>query len=246
MIDPPIITLDIDWSPDFIIRDVSEILTKNNVRATWLITHKSPILHELQKNSLFELGIHPNFLPNSTQGDDPDSILKNLMNIVPKAKSIRTHELMQHGSLLLKFKKYGIENDLSLFLEKTRNLEPHFSNFYKLYRFPCFWSDAAEIVEDSNWSLDEPTYHVPGLKIFCFHPIHIYLNTRNWEKYNLMKNTLGYSSINEKTIEEFINKNNPGTRTFFEEIVSLLRSKKSFTIADLRKNYDDFFKNGEN
>ena len=54
MIDSPIITLDIDWSPDFIIRNVSKVLRKNNVKATWFVTHESPVLDELRENKLFE------------------------------------------------------------------------------------------------------------------------------------------------------------------------------------------------
>ena len=64
-----------------------------------------------------------------------------LKTIIPNAKSIRTHSLLQSSHLLLKFQKYGIENDVSLNLEKTPNLVPHHSKFFNLFRFPFFWGD---------------------------------------------------------------------------------------------------------
>ena len=63
-----LITLDIDWAPDFIIKKVDEILKEKGVKATWFVTHNSAYLNNLAKNKNYELGIHPNFLPNTTQG----------------------------------------------------------------------------------------------------------------------------------------------------------------------------------
>ena len=45
-----LITLDIDWAPDFMINFVKDILIENNVKATWFITHNSNYVKELEKN----------------------------------------------------------------------------------------------------------------------------------------------------------------------------------------------------
>lgn len=103
MISDPIITLDCNWAPDFVIEDITNRLSDKKIKATWFITNKSPILKKLKKNKLFELGIHPNFLPNSTQGKNFDQIMKNLKNIIPTAKTIRTHGLLQSTWMLSKF-----------------------------------------------------------------------------------------------------------------------------------------------
>jgi hypothetical protein len=152
----PVITLDCDWAPDFVISHVAEILSNKGVKATWFVTNESPILEDLRKNYLFELGIHPNFGANSTQGADPDSILANLKKILPTAKSIRNHSLIQSSDLLAKFHKYGIENDVSLFLPKTANLYPHYIKHIKLLRFPYFWEDDVEMEEGKEcYSINE-------------------------------------------------------------------------------------------
>ena len=83
-----LITLDVDWAPDFMINFVKDILIENNVKATWFITHNSDYVKELEKTDRFELGIHPNFSNDSTQGNNAEDILSNLKKIVPTAKSV--------------------------------------------------------------------------------------------------------------------------------------------------------------
>ena len=72
-----IITVDIDWAPDFVMDELLETLISAAVKSTWFITHRSPLLEKLrEQKSLVELGIHPNFLPQSTQGKSTDEVIK--------------------------------------------------------------------------------------------------------------------------------------------------------------------------
>jgi len=239
LINEPILTFDCEWAPDFILEHVSNILMDKEVKSTWFVTNESPIIDELKRNSLFELGIHPNFFPNSTQGSNEDSILNNLKQIVPEAKSIRTHGLYQSTPLLKKFQEYGIENDLSLFIQNTPNIIPHYSKFFNLYRFPYFWEDDVAMTEKSNWSFDNPLHHVNGLKIFNFHPILIYLNSNDMKSYYQLKESIDIKKVTKQNIQKYINTNSPGVTTFFEEIISSLSGMESCTINDLRKAYQE-------
>lgn len=238
MIEAPILTFDCDWAPNFIIEYVTKILIRKKIKSTWFITNDLPIIRQMSKNPLFELGLHPNFSPNSTQGEDPDSILKNLKKIVPEAKSIRTHALIQSSYLLYKFPEYGIENDLSLLLPKTANISPHYLKFLNLYRFPYFWEDDLEMLEGPNWMTIENSFNLKGLKIFNFHPIHICLNSKNMNNYDLIKQKIGMSSLNTENIKLYVNKTNLGTGFFFEKITSYLSDKETFKIQDLHKIYE--------
>ena len=181
-----LITLDIDWAPDFIIKKVDEMLTEKNVKATWFVTHKSAYLKTLSKNRNYELGIHPNFMSDSTQGNSIEEILSNLKKIVPTAKSVRTHRLFQSTQILETFHKYDLENDSSL-LKLNPNDVPYYLKSAKLYRFPYFWEDYKNMVEDKIWSLPESLFEEDELKIFNFHPLHIYLNFHNIEQYETFK-----------------------------------------------------------
>lgn len=243
MVQYPIITLDCDWAPDFVISYVAKILSDKGVKATWFVTNESPVLEDLRKNHLFELGIHPNFGANSTQGIDPDSILTNLKKIVPTAKSVRSHSLIQSSHLIAKFHKYEIENDVSLFLPKTENLYPHHIKHIKLFRFPYFWEDDVEMEEGTEcWSTNDPVYQLPGLKIFNFHPIHIFLNSRTMNNYNLLKNEVGMMSVNKYNIDRYINKKNIGTGIFFDKITTLISDRQTFTIQNLHEQYKELIR----
>ena len=92
-----VITLDIDWAPDFMINFVKDILVENNVKETWFVTHNSNYLKELGKNKLFELGIHPNFANTSTQGNSIEEILSYLKKL---CRILNQSERMAYTNLL--------------------------------------------------------------------------------------------------------------------------------------------------
>ena len=228
-----LITLDIDWAPDFIIKKVDEMLTEKNVKATWFVTHKSAYLKTLSKNRNYELGIHPNFMSDSTQGNSIEEILSNLKKIVPTARSVRTHGLLQSTRILEKFHKYDIENDVSLFAPNSNN-PPYYLKFAKLYRFPYFWEDAVNMMEDKTWSLPESILQEDGLKIFNFHPLHIYFNFHHIEQYENFKAKNGYKFSDKSAVDEFINKNSNGAQTFFRDLVSALSNQETYTIQEIK------------
>lgn len=104
-----ILTLDIDWAPDFVIEQVARIMIENKVKATWFVTHESEAIERLRENDdLFELGIHPNMLSGSTHGKTEDEVLTHVKKIVPGAISMRTHGLYQTSNFIVKAaKEYG-------------------------------------------------------------------------------------------------------------------------------------------
>ena len=228
-----LITLDIDWAPDFMINFVKDILIENNVKATWFITHNSNYVKELEKIDFFELGIHPNFSSNSTQGNNVGEILSNLKKIVPTAKSVRTHGLFQSTPTLAKFHKYNLENDVSLFIPNANNI-PHYLEFAKLYRFPYFWEDDINMLEDKIWTLPESLFQEDRLKIFNFHPLHIYFNFHHIEQYENFKAKNGYKFSDKSAVDAFINKNSDGAQTFFRDLVSALSNQETYTIQEIK------------
>jgi len=239
MINKFILTLDVDWAPDHVIDYVASILVKNKVKTTWFITHKSEAINRISKNDdLFEFGIHPNLLKNSSHGKSEDKILKHIKTIVPNAVSMRTHGLYQSSNFLTKAAKdYGILYDASLFLPKTPYLQPHYLNinYTSLFRIPYFWEDDVEMFEKSpNWNISEYR-NVTGLKIFNFHPIHIALNTEKYERYENLKKIKALHSWDTDFIQENTNKGR-GTRNIFFELINEL-TEKGTKIKDIINLY---------
>lgn len=241
MINKTIITLDCDWAPDFILDSVFEKLENLKIKSTWFITNNSKFVQKNHDNPLIELGLHPNFSPDSTQGKTPESILENLKNILPHAKSIRTHGLMQSSNLLSKFHDFGIENDVSIILPRTINIIPHYSKYLKLFRYPFFWEDDEEF-SYFNWSLDALMLKTSGMKIFDFHPIHIFLNSNNIDSYLKLKDDIGLRNVSESNIHEFINTSESGVGTFFTELIKSISTTESYTIKGLTQKFGDEIK----
>ena len=233
----PILTFDTDWAPDYAIDYVSQKLEKFKLKATWFVTHDSPAIQRLKNNPLFELGIHPNFSTNSTQGNSMDEILQNLKKIIPKAKSIRTHGLLQSTEILLKFEKYKIENDVSILFYNEPFLKPHYSKPFKILRMPYYWEDDVAMMSENDWNDVKTHMAVTGLKIFDFHPIHIFLNSNSMEEYNKIK-TKSYPNIDETELLKSRNKTK-GTNVFFENLIERIDDKKTHTISEISQIFYD-------
>ncbi len=95
------LTFDIDWAHDQILTDTINLVLSFNVPATWFTTHATPVLESIRKSELFELGIHPNFNPllSGKVGGSCADVIKELKQLVPNAKSCRSHSVAD-GALI--------------------------------------------------------------------------------------------------------------------------------------------------
>jgi hypothetical protein len=233
------LTIDIDWAPDFAIDLVAEHLVSRKVRSTWFVTHLSPAVARLRRYpELFELGIHPNFLPGSTHGDTPAAILRHCMALVPDATSMRTHALVQSTPLLEQIlKETPVVADASLFLPGTPFLCPveYQWSGRRMIRVPYFWEDDYEIQRrKSCWRLASLLSCHGGLKVFDFHPIHVFLNSIDEGPYRALKKR--YGSVGELVCDQAQESihTGEGTRTLFFELVERLATvRESLTVRDI-------------
>ena len=235
-------TLDTDWCPDFAIDFVADILVKNAVSATWFITHGSPAIERLRTYpDLFEIGIHPNFLPQSTHGSTPTDVLSHCFEFAPGARTVRTHGLLQSTPLLGELMRAGIAVDVSLFLPSASNLQPHAFRYYgrALLRVPYNWEDDYEMAQiRRSWSFEEWIRGRCGMCVLDFHPIHIYLNAPDIASYEAAKHAFKTSiSKLEQTMGEKLVNQSDGPRTFFEEAVEWLSRNGSARIGDIERGW---------
>lgn len=224
------LTVDIDWASDAVIEYTAAILVEHQIKTTWFITHDSPAVRKLfECKSLFEIGIHPNFLPDSTQGKTVEEVIDYLLNIHPEAQIMRTHSLYQSSlmfaSILEKYPQ--IRLDVSLFLPHEKNvlvhklhINPDFKERY-IYRIPYIWEDDIEmLLPDSDFKFDINNFLGDGLKIFDFHPIHIALNTRNLTNYEKFKKSCSISNASLMDVQKFRESDLRGTENFLMDILN--------------------------
>ena len=237
---PMLLTFDVDWAADFMIDAIASELIKREVKATWLVTHSSPALGRLRERpDLFELGIHPNFFTNSSHGDTVAQVLETCMSIVPEATTMRSHGLVQSSPILahvIEFTK--IRCDSSIMLPDAANLAPvgfpHADG--PLVRVPYFWEDDIEMVRPSpRWSLGE-NGSSPGLRVFDFHPAHVYLNSTDFEPYRKLKALGPLPAVSEELAAGLVHHGN-GPRTLFLEIADRLAESGSRTLRDVASEH---------
>ena len=243
------LTFDIDWAPDFAIRQAAELLISNKIKCTWFVTHRSDYVEELFRHKdIFEFGIHPNFLENSSHGKSEEEVLNHICSIVPGAKSVRTHALHQSSRLLSKMiDEYGIETDCSLLLYLTKDIEPHHIYFRHdpkgIYRIPYFWEDDIFMYDPGkDWDLTSPVYRTNGLKIFNFHPVLTFLNSETMHSYEELKSKNALTLINETDIDVYINKgDSKGTGVFYKNMVDHIVKNKieTHTMTGLKELFEN-------
>lgn len=187
------LTFDIDWASDEVLEYCIDMVEKANVRATWFVTHETRLLRRLRANPNFELGIHPNFNPllegDFAYGKNYKDVLKHFLNIVPEAKSMRSHSLGISSRILLEAKNKGITHESNICIPMMATsageggfLKP-FENWERLIRCPYHWADDVVHWYDNKVSLKEILLQSEDYLMISFHPINIFLNTESLEHY---------------------------------------------------------------
>lgn len=186
------LTLDLDWASHEALELTCSLLEQAAVPATLFVTHATPVLERMRAQG-WELGIHPNFDrwlwgQDAANGGGGDEILDRLVQLVPEARSWRSHCLTQSTTLQRQLAQRGFSHSSNTFLEWGLGMQN------RPFRFPdClveapiaweddFWLAAPDRLGDAHQLLDWG-----GLRVWNFHPVHLYLNTRDWSHYQAYK-----------------------------------------------------------
>jgi hypothetical protein len=183
--------MDMDWANDGVLADTIALAERLDVPVCMFVTHNTPMLTVLRAHPLFTLGIHPNFLPqlNGQTTKTYRETIEEMLAFVPEAKIIRCHALVDATPILMMAKELGFKADMNLFIPFSSGIRlSPFRHFSGLVRLPFFYEDDAWALEPGHSS---PEQHLsgddPGLRIFNFHPIHLYLNMEDMDRYNRAK-----------------------------------------------------------
>jgi len=228
------IVLDVDWAPDFVIDETAKLLKRLEVHASWFVTHASPAIERLKTDAgFFEIGIHPNFLEGSSHGSTIQEVINYCLKIAPEAVSMRTHAYWQSSHLYGYISKAtAITNDASVFMPLVRDLRPakYWIGNRAIHRIPVFWEDDNEMkrpTPDLNFLPSK--FKRPGLKVFAFHPLLLYLNANTTQAYSALKAKYkNFAELNSENIRPYINQDAPGVRDFFADLVGYVHQLDHF------------------
>lgn len=181
------LTFDLDWVCDEIVADTLDLVESADVAATWFVTHDTPLISRIRANRKFELGIHPNFNflieGNPQNGRNAGEVVDRLLAVVPEAKAVRSHSMVQSSRLSQLFADKGLTHECNHLIPEQANivLKP-WRLWNGLIEVPHFWEDDAVCIYAQNTPVVDLVVRV-GLKVFDFHPIHVFLNTECLERY---------------------------------------------------------------
>lgn len=233
---PVLVTLDIDWAPDWMVEDVVDRLARAGVRATLFATHESPFLRSLGDNSHIEIGLHPNFLPGSSHGSTPEEIFATLRNWYPRATACRTHSLVQSEPLLARMAcEFGIEVDCSIHLPRAQHVVPHELHISQqgdtIVRLPHVFQDNMHAMAGRAWDAAGAELDTPGWKVLNFHPVHVALNTSRLATYEALKRRGPLAALKRADLPP-LDPQAPGTGSFFDAVLARLKGTRSWTVSE--------------
>lgn len=215
---------DIDWACDEVLNYCVDLLEKYEAKATFFVTHPTSVLDRIRENQNFELGIHPNFnfLLNGDHryGSNFKEVINYYHEMVPDAVSVRSHSLTQSASIIDEFVVRGIKYDVNLLIMYLSEIElkpiPYYHNGFM--RLPYFWEDDTYILYNREVGM-ETLLRNQGLKIFDFHPIHVFLNTSDLRQYDVARPFLK----DYKRLKDFQIDADKGTRRFLEQLMNFAK-----------------------
>jgi hypothetical protein len=216
------VTIDVDWAHDDVIRDTLELLEVHGAKATWFATHASPVLDEIRAAQGHELALHPNFNPlfDGKGGTARDTVLR-LKEIIPEARSVRSHSLVRSSRLAILFGEEGLTHESNVLIPYAvgSTVRP-WRDVFGLVQVPIGWEDDVCLM---NSAMGEPSDFLGGLPLVVdFHPIHVFLNTAALEDYETARPH--FADVSELRRRRRVDH---GTRTRFINLLSRAKAENA-------------------
>lgn len=233
------LTFDTDWADDTVLRDTLDLLEARGVAATVFATHASPVLSALSGHPRLEVGLHPNFnglLDGGAPGSGAEALLAALRDAFPAAVSVRSHSLFQSSGLQHLFAKMGLKFELNQFIPSWSGIvcKPY-REVTGMIRVPYCWEDDVHVMAMernlvSTWNVDAMLDR-DGLKVFDFHPVHVFLNTERMDRYERSRSVHRDAGQLARHRGE-----SEGTRTFLNELIArgLARGLQFRRVAEIQ------------
>ena len=228
-----VITFDTEWAPDEILLDLFNLLSRYSISVTLFATHRTAVLDEIQK--VYEVGLHPNFNPLFYKNGRLTSyeILEEIKTWYPDAVGVRSHSRTVSAPLVDQFISMGLRYDANQICPYQECLMPY--AYRGFCRFTDFWQDDVHAIYRRPFVLSNILIDSEGMKIFNFHPVHIYLNTESLERYQVAR--VHYQ--NPRKLAEFRNTKTKGARDLLIELLDYrtIHRRQIFPLREVAQKF---------
>lgn len=235
------LTMDIDWASEYAIQQSLNIFKARKLPLTVFITHKSAVIEDALSLGKIKCGIHPNFMPGSSQGNTYQEVVDFCFDLLPEARIFRAHRYYDGNDPMDILTKRGIvcESNICTLMD----ILPPFLHRSRTVSFPIFWEDGSYlyyykgIMENYNTFMGR--FNKPGLKVINIHPMHLMLNTPYFSYTREIKDELSREQWNNLDEEEILKLryNGEGITTFIFKIMDIIEAYNIRT-AYLEDVYD--------
>lgn len=222
-----VFSMDIDWASEYAVSKTLEYFEEKEVPITAFLTHKSEVLQTALKQGKIKGGIHPNFMPDSSQGGSFDEVINFCFDLLPNARCFRAHRYFDVNDIMDKLANKGIlyESNICTLLD---NVHP-FLHRSGMIGFPIFWEDGGYLFQKGsmNYESIKKQMYFPGLKVINFHPMHFMLNTPYFSYTREIKDRLSrseWNNLNEESIAK-LRYEGMGITEFIKDMVDDLKQK---------------------
>lgn len=185
-----VLSIDIDWAHDAVLEDTIDLVERAAVKACFFVTHDTPLLARLRANPLFELGLHPNFDPLliGEAVRPARDIVMDLARVAPEAKVLRSHAMTTSGRWLELYREAGVTHLSNYLMFGDVNIHP-FRQLNGLVEAPVHFADDGLLFQRAVSSVSfNPDIELlasgSGLRVYNFHPIHLFLNAECLDRYS--------------------------------------------------------------
>lgn len=234
-------SMDIDWAAEPVIEKAVSFFLERELPLTIYCTHHSKVIDRYKQHPLIHLGIHPNFLPGSSQGDSLDEILDNVFSVVPDAVTMRAHRWVSSNDIYDRLVPRGIlfdSNECALM-----DMVLPYVHRSGILRFPAFWEDGGYLWHKLPLDFGAEGKRIfgrPGLKVINCHPFHFAVNTPYFSWTREIKDRLSrdeYAHLDESGLAR-ITWEGYGMRNFVMELADFAL-KRHARCALLHELYDE-------
>lgn len=241
------VTVDVDFAPDYMIDECVGLLDSHGVAATFYATHPSPVVSRIDDGGRYEVGLHPNLTPGSTQGASLREIVGMLRQHHPNARGNRFHLLGSSYRDLALLSGLGIEYDVSTLRFNGAYLLPVWHADIDLTKLTYFWEDGVCETAGLAPRLDGVDLYAPGMKIFNFHPLNLYLNAGDDRvRRRFLQENPDLGNCPEEVARRY-RQSGEGARTFLDSLLTHLDvvGCRTVTAIEIARAYPKVTRQGE-
>ena len=216
-------TSDLDWAPEVAIEGILKLFLERGIRPTMFVTHPSQVINKYKDE--IDIGIHPNFIQPSSQGNNIDDIIDYCVGLAPETRVFRAHRWYPSNDIYDRLLRKGFTYESNLCT--SMDLVDPYIQRSGMISFPVFFEDGAYIMHSDkiDFNMVKQKFMQNGLKVVNIHPMHFALNTPYFQYTRQIKDKLTrneWVGMDENMLEDLKYKGK-GITNFIIQLMDLVK-----------------------